>query len=491
VVKLPSKVERMLRLLLLSLLTACFGISVSAQETWTLDRCIRTGLEANLSIQSADLNVESALLEKNRWTYAMLPTVNANMSYGYQFGRTIDPTSNTFIEATTNFSNGQVNASLVVFDGFRIQNSRKQAGLNALASRATAEDVRNNAALQIATAYINILFAEEQMETSKRQSDVSREQLAQVERLVSAGVRPDNDRLVIVSQLAQNEYQVTLQQNAVDQAYLAIKQLMMVDPATKMRIDRPDFDPEALENPLALNAQSIYNIALQTQPVVRAAQLQLDATEKSDDIARAGLMPSLRLFGGLSSAYSNNFLDYSNPDLSNVTLVPGTPQPVLIDGENKLLTTYSIEGISFPALSFTDQLERNFGKNVGVSLQVPIYNNHTSRIAVQQARINQEQARINSEQVRQQMKSTVEGAVLSSRAARQQYLAAREALDAQRAAFAAVSKRFELGAANPVEFATAKANLDIAENQWIMGKYEYLFRIKVLDFYQGKPLTLN
>ena len=482
---------RAMRRLFLPLFSLLLALPLTAQETWTLERCVAAGLQSNLTVRSADLNLESAVLEHRRWQLALLPTVNANLSYGYQFGRTIDPTSNSFIEATTNFSNGQLNASMTLFDGFRIRNSRQQAALNARAGRAALEDTRNNAALQIATAYINILFAEEQLEAGKRQAELSREQLAQVTRLVQAGLRAENDRLAIVSQVAQNDYQITVRQNAVEQAYLALKQLMLLDPATPVRIDRPAFDPDALEDPRALNAQAVYAAAMQTQPSILAAQLREQASEKGDNIARAGMIPSLRLFGGLSSAYSNNFLDYANPDFSNATLVEGTPTPVLIDGKPSLVTTYSYEGISFPALSFTDQLDRNFGKSVGVAMAVPIYNNHNARIGVQQAQIAREQARIASEQARQQLKATVESAVQSAVASRDQYLAAKQALDAQRAAFEALRRRFELGSANPVEYASAKASLDIAETQLIVGKYEYLFRLKVLDFYQGRPITLK
>lgn len=472
----------------LSLLIVLPGIS---QEIWSLERCIRTGLDANIAVRQADLNARATLLEKERWQYAMLPTINGAMSFGYQFGRTIDPTSNAFIEATTNFSNGQVNASLLLFDGLRVQNSRRQAALNALAGKAGAEDSRNNAALQIATAYINILFAQEQAETARRQRELTRAQLDQVTRLVNAGLRPDIDRISLASQLAQSDYQLILQDNALDQAFLALKQLLLLDPGTAMQIERPDVDPTRLPDPGMLDARQVYEQALLTQPVVKAARLQEQSAELSDDIARAGLMPSLRLFGGLSSAYSNNFLDFANPDLSNTTIVPGTPQPVLIDGEPKLLTTYSLQGLQFPTLPFLDQVNRNFGKNVGLSLQIPIYNNHQARLGIQQAKISREQSRLNSEQVRQQMRTTIEGALQSARAALLQYRAALDAVEAQRAAFDAASRRYELGAANAVELSAAKTSLDIAENQLILAKYDYLFRIKILDFYQGKPLTLN
>lgn len=463
---------------------------LGAQETWSLERCIRTGLDNNLGVRLADLGTESALIEQRRWHFAMLPTVNANLAAGYQFGRTIDPTSNSFIEATTNFSNGQVNASMVLFDGFRIRNGREQSRLSALAGKAGAEDARNTAALQIATAYINVLFAEEQAETARRQLSLAREQLAQIERLVAAGLRPDNDRLALVSQVAQNEYQSVLQENAVEEAYLSLRQLMLVDPAVRFRIERPDFDPALLADPRVLDAETVYGQALQTQPSVRTAELQERSAAKGEDLARAGMIPSLRLFGGLSSAYSNNFLDFNNPDLSNATLVEGTPQPVLLDGEQKLLTPYTLQGIRFPTLPFMDQVNRNFGRQLGVNLTIPLYNNHTTRLAMQQARISQEQAKVNLEQVRQQLRATVTSALQAAQAARVQYLAAREAVLAQQAAYEALGRRFELGAANPVEYATAKTNLDVAENQAVVAKYTYLFRVKVLDFYLGKPLTL-
>lgn len=467
------------------------SINLPAQEIWSLERCVRTAQENNLGVQSADLNVESALLDVKRFQFQRLPNINASLAGGYQFGRTIDPTSNQFIEANTQFSNGQLSAGWLVFNGFRVKNSLEQARLNAQANKATAEDTRNNISLLVATAYLNVLFAEEQLQTTIRQVALSKEQLDQGDRLVRAGLRPENERLALASQLAQSEYQVVLSQNSLDQAFLSLKQLMLVDPGTEIRIERPEFDPMSLGDPSALTSESVYRMALQTQPVIRAAELRMQSADKGVDIAQSGFYPTISLFGGLSSAYSNNFLDFAQPDYSNATATLGTAVPVVIDGEDATLAQYNLSGITFPTVSFSDQLERNFGKNLGVSLSIPIYNNHSNLLNVQQSRIAEEQARISTEQARQQLKSDVEQAVQAARAARLQYGSAREAFTSQQAAYQALSRRYELGAANAVEFAQAKANLDNAESQVIVGKYEYLFRMKVLDFYLGKSLTLN
>lgn len=465
--------------------------SSSAQEVWNLERCVRTALDNNLGVQSADLNVESSLLEIKRFQFARLPNLNASLTGGYQFGRTIDPTTNDFIEANTQFSNGQLNAGWLVFNGLRVTNSLKRAKIDAQASKATAEDTRNSISLLVATAYLNVLFAEEQLQTSIRQVAVSNDQLTQSDKLVRAGIRPENERLAIASQLAQSEYQVVLSQNNLDQALLNLKQLMLVDPGTEIVFDRPEIDPLALPDPSAFTAAAVYQTALQTQPVIRAAELRQLSAEKGTAIAHAGFYPSISLFGGLNSAYSNNFLDYANPDLSNVTATLGQEVPVVINGTPGTIAEYSLSGITFPAVSFGDQLERNFGKNFGVNLSIPIYNNHTNNLAVQQSRLAEKQAQISAEQARQQLKTDVEQAIQSARAARLQFQSARDAFSSSQAAYQALAKRYELGAANAVEFAQAKANLDNAESQVIIGKYEYLFRMKVLDFYLGKSLTLN
>ncbi|MBK7343764.1 MAG: TolC family protein [Saprospiraceae bacterium] len=463
----------------------------TAQEVWNLERCVRTALENNLGVQSADLNVESSLLEIKRYQFARLPNLNASLAGGYQFGRTIDPTTNDFIEANTQFSNGQLNAGWLVFNGFRVTNSLKQARINAQASKATAEDTRNSISLLVATAYLNVLFAEEQLQTSQRQVALSNEQLTQSDQLVRAGIRPETERLALASQLAQSEYQVVLSQNGLDQALLNLKQLMLIEPGTAIVFDRPEIDPLALPDPSAFTAESVYQTALQTQPVIRAAELRQLSAEKGTAIAQSGFYPTITLFGGLSSAYSNNFLDYAQPDYTNATAELGPDIPVVINGTVGTIAQYSLSGVTFPTVSFADQLDRNFGKNLGISLSIPIYNNHTNLLAVQQSRIAEKQAQINTQQVRQQLKTDVEQAIQSARAARLQYQSAREAFGSSQAAYQALAKRYELGAANAVEFAQAKANLDNAESQVIIGKYEYLFRMKVLDFYLGRSLTLN
>lgn len=465
--------------------------SATGQESWSLERCINEGLQANLTLQSAQFNVERSLIQQRQWLYAMLPTVNGSINYGYQFGRTIDPTSNSFIEATTNFANGQLQASMTLWDGLRIQKSRQQAKVNTKAAIATWEDARNTIALQIATAYINVLFAEEQAATARSQRELTATQAEQITRLVSAGVRPEVEKQAIAGQLAQNEYQLILSDNAVRQAYLSLYQLMQLPPDKTIQILRPESSIVDKVEMTALSADEVYKRALNTQPGIRAAGLRQDAAALGPAIARSGMYPSLRLFGGLTTAYSNNFLDYSKPDFSNAVSVPGQPQDILINGQLVTITPLQYQGIEFPAISFNNQLDRNFGKNIGVNLIIPIYNNHLNRTAVQQARLTHLQTQNDLEQAKLRLRSEVETAWLTANASRRQYQAAMEAWEAAQSAFEATQKRYDLGAANLVEMTTARTNRDLAQNQQVIARFDYLFRIKVLDFYLGNPLTIN
>src|SRR5690606_24324580 len=234
--------------ILLLFFTLLFVRNISAQEIWSLEKCLRYAAENSLLVKQSELNVRSALVTEKQSKMARLPSLDASVSGGVQFGRTIDPTTNSFDNQTIGFNRYSLSAGVVLFNGNSINNTIERSKLNTQIASLDAEASEDNLYLSVATAYLNILMAEEQLENSGNQKRLSEEQLEQIDKLIKSGLRPENDRLNILAQIALNDQALVQSRNAVDLAYLQLKNLLQLDPLFDMKIEKPDLQvPAATE----------------------------------------------------------------------------------------------------------------------------------------------------------------------------------------------------------------------------------------------------
>jgi outer membrane protein len=473
------------RITLLIAVVSLLSPAITAQNTWTLERCIEYARQNNLSVKQAEYTVENNQLTDRQNQFNRLPSLNARTSAGSQFGRTIDPTTNTFNTERISFNSFSVDASATLYAGNRLNNTIKQSKINLEASRYDAQATLNNIGLNIANAYLSILLAEEQLSNARRRLELSQEQLSQAEKLIQAGARPANERLDFLAQMALDEQLIIEAQNLVAIGYLNLKQLLEVDPNEDLRIVRPEsitIPPTA--DPRNFNLDETYVAALQTQPQIRAADLRLESAQLDENIAQGGFLPTLSLFASLNTNFSSAFRSAVFGPLR-------VPQTVFIDNTPVVIEFETQVPLEFNQIPYSKQFRDNFGQTVGLSLGVPIYSNHQNRIAVQRARLNVLNTQVTNRQLRQQLKTEVQRAIADSRAAREGMLAAQRTVDAAQAAFDNAETRFKLGAINSLEYATSRNNLDRAQIDLIRTKYQYLFNLKVVDFYLGRPITLD
>lgn len=480
---------RRMNKIVLSFLILITGLTVSfGQTTWSLEKCIQYALENNLTIKQADYGVLNAALGEKQAKASRLPNVSGQVNGGYQFGRTIDPTSNTFKNQSIGFNSFSVNAGAILYGGNRVNNSIKKSAFDLRIAKLQGAEVENSLALNIANAYLAILLTEEQLTNAKKQLILSNEQLAQTDKLIDAGVLPRNNRLDFVSKVALDEQGVIEFENKLASSYLGLAQLLQLPSVDGLKIEVPDLIIPEDANPALVRAEDVYQIALQQQPQIEAAELGVKSAEVAVDISKAATIPQLSIFGGLSSNYSTAAKDFEHPDLSQVTVVENTPQPVIFNGVNGSLVTFSPEGIVFPDKKYGTQLTENFGQNVGLSLRIPIYSNSESKIALERARINVLQQQVLSEQKRQALRTEIQAAVANARAGAKSYEAAKKSEAAANVAYESAIKRYELGAINTFDFSTARNNLDRAKINLIQTKFQYVFYLKVIDFYLGKDI---
>ncbi|MEO6039724.1 MAG: TolC family protein [Saprospiraceae bacterium] len=456
-----------------------------AQETWSLERCIRYAQENNITVQQAAANVKIAVLAERQAKAARLPNVSANANLGKQFGRTIDPTTNQFSTTSTGYNSLGLNAGISLFNGGLIHHQVKQAGWELEAANADAAQTVNNLGLQVAQAYLSILLANEQLENARRRVAQSQQQLDVTLKLINAGSTPMAEKYNLIAQIARDEQSAVSAQNSLELGYLNLKQLMQLEPDFELQIEQP-----AIVVPTtpaeAGTLTDLYKVAATTQPIVKAAEFRIKGAEEGIPIARSAYYPTISAFANLSSNYSSQFVTvtpYGEP-------FPGEEQTIYIDGQAVKFSS-SQRNYTVNKVPYFDQLDQNFGQGVGLSISVPIYQNGRTRLSVERAHLGVLNAQIQNTQVRQQLKNDIQTALANARAARQQLDASQKTYDATNTAFQNMGKRLNLGAVNTFDLTTAKSNLDIAENDLVVAKYTYLFNLKILDFYQGRQLSLN
>lgn len=472
----------------ITLLLTLLGLAVlsaQAQNAWTLEKCVDYARQNNLRVKQAEYTIKNTGLTKRQNEFNRLPALSARTSGGLQFGRTIDPTTNTFNTEQIGFNSFSLDLSATLYGGNQINNSVKQSKIDLEAARLDAQATVNDIGLSIANAYLSILLAEEQLANGRRRLELSQTQLEQTDKLIQAGSLPPNDRLDFLAQIALDEQAIVETQNLVAIGYLNLKQLLEIDPTEDIRIVRPESIqiPEGVD-PFSFQTDEVYNTALQTQPQIRAADLRLESAQLGENIAQGGYLPTLSLFASLNTNYSSAFQ-------SAIFGLVRTKQTVFINNDPVEIEFENQAPVDFRDIPYDTQIRDNFGQTVGLSLGIPIYSNHRNRINVERARLTVLNTQVTNRQLRQQLKTDVQRSIADARAARESLQAAQRAADAAQAAYDNADKRFRLGAINSLEYTTARNNLDRAQVDVIRAKYQYLFNLKVVDFYLGRPISLD
>lgn len=466
-----------------------FSLSVAAQDTWSLERCVRYAQDNNITVQQAMASAKISQLSEKQAKSARLPNVSGGINAGKQFGRTIDPTSNTFVTTGVGFNSMSLDASVNLFNGGLIHHNVKQANWDVKAAVADAEQSANTLGLQVAQAFLTILLNEEQLENARRRVTQSDQQLNATLKLIEAGSTPLAEKFNLQAQKASDEQAAVVAQNNVDLAYLNLKQLLQLEPDFDLQIERPTVVIPADANPGGMSLTPLYGTAATTQPNIRAAGFRIKSAEEGIAIAKAAYYPSMQAFAQLRSNYSTQFF---RPE--SITKIENPVIPALINGEAALVTllgqTTEIPN-NIQRVKYFTQLDQNFGQTIGFSINVPIYSNGRNNLAVERARLNVLTAQMQSTQAQQTLKNDIQTAIANARAAKLQLEAAEKTFMARQTAFQNMEKRLSLGAVNSLDLTTAKTNMDNAENDLVRAKYDYLFRLKILDFYEGKPLQLN
>ena len=418
----------------------------------SLQEAVDIAVENNLTLKRSQLNQinnEASLMEARG---QRLPSLSASASGRYNWGRSENPVTSLF--ENQNFVNvsPSVSSNVTIFAGNQINNSIQQAKVNLDVGRYNVEATQNDIILNVINLFLNVVFAKEQVSIAESQLKTSTDQLQRAIRLVEAGSLPLSERLDMEAQKATSELEVINAKNNYRLAKLNLSQQLLIPFTEEFGVSVPEL--EADDYPLEMvNANEIFSIAVETMPEVKAAELAITSAEYGVRIAKGGFYPSLGLGGSLSSNYANS------------------SQTTLED-------------------NFREQMNANFSQGLGVNISIPIFSNFRNDASLQRARVQRNLSEIQSLEVKNQLRQDIETSYTNAYAARQSYQASLTRVASLEEAFRMAQQRFDVGSLNSVDFQVAQNNLFGAQADLLNAKYEYIFRVKVLDFYLGKPITL-
>lgn len=475
---------------MLFLLTLLFNAQLTAQSNgpWTLQRCIDEAFQKNIQIKQSELQVEFSEINQLQNKGAFLPTLNASATHGYNWGQTIDPFTNTFATERIRSNSMGLGTGLTLFNGFQLVNSHKQGSIDIEVQKANLEKMQNDIALNVANAFLNVLFQEEFVAAAQANVTNTLQQVQRVENMVNAGAAPEGQLLEIKSQLANDEAALVRSTNGLNMAYLNLRQLLLIpdSEADDFVISRPPAD--AVEGLLLPgNKQAAVSSALNSFPEIKSASASLQSSLIGRKIAQGNLYPRLNVNYSYGSGYSGARVVPSGE------LMPAGTVPIgFVEGTNQLVVAPNFEySGGFETKAFNAQIRDNVNQSLFFNLTIPIFNGFSTRSSIRRAEVSVKNAELTLELTKQQLRNAVELAYADALAALNSYRAAQQSVAAAELAFKYAEIRFTEGASNIADFSAARARVDVARTELIRSKYDYIFRVKVVEFYMGQPLTLR
>lgn len=469
-----------MRTLLISALF-CVALFANGQHRWTLQECIDYARTHNIGLRQAQIGNQIDRNNARQSVAAGLPSINGAATHMYNEGKAIDRFTNTFANQRVLSQNFYLSGSIVVWGGFSQYNTIKASQYNYLSGVEDTKQREYDLSLNVANAYINAIFTEELLKVSQNQYDVTKAQLEQTQKLVNAGAAAQSMEYDIRAQLANEQLNVTTAENNHVLALLALQQLMYLDSASNFAIERPDIEMQ--ENSLlTLDVQTVYETSIRNMPSVKSAQFAIQSAEKNLAASRGRISPSLNFNASLGTGTSGLARDVLGINISGYQVggITSGGDTVYVP-QTELITRTT---------PFSDQFRNNVNKTWGFSLTIPLFNGLQTHTAVKNAKLNAYNAKLSQDLLKQNLYQDISRAYADAKAALNKYNAGIANVDAASESFKYAQVKLNAGAISTIDFITAKNRLFAAESNLLQAKYDYIFRLKVLDFYQGKPLGL-
>ncbi|MEP6614941.1 MAG: TolC family protein [Ginsengibacter sp.] len=460
-------------------LANCKAYTQTADTVLSLRQSVDIAIKNNLQVKQSDLQAQSDYISLKQSKANKLPDANAFVSHGLNQGRSIDPFSNSYINQNVTFANYALSSSVIISNGGQLRNLVKQNEFGVAASRMDVQLAKENLTLDIILAYLQVLNNEDLAEQSKNQMALTNKQVERLEILNKEGAIIPAQLFELRGQMANDQLAFINNQNAAELSKLTLSQLMNVPYSKNLQLERFTADqyvvaPEA-------NPEMIYSTAEKIYPRLKAAEFRKQSATAGIRAAKGQFYPQISLNGNINSNFSNA----ARKDiLLNQSQVP-SGDFITINGDNiPVITTKS--NFNSQKINYTDQVRNNYGTSLSLDIRIPILNANMAKNRVAQAKIALQNSMYVEETAKIQLRQSIEQAYFNMNAANEKYKTLQQQVADFEGAFKIAEVRFNEGVSNQVEYLIAKNNYDRSRINLISALYDYIFRIKILDYYQGK-----
>lgn len=432
------------------------AITMAQQKKWTLEECVFYAVENNLTVAQAELNLENARIDQSDAMGALLPSLNGSLSASANTGLALDPTTNNLVSATIFSASGSMTSSVTLFDGLRNYNRIERAKLNVIRGQYQLDDFKDDIKLSVANAYLQVLSNKESLKVFRAQNEVTTQDLKRTKELVDSGVVPRGDLLNIEATVAGQEQQIVNAESLILISRISLAQMLGITDYENFDIAEDEFEippSDILNN----SAKVIFDKALTFRNDIKFALSGVELAEKDLEISKGAKYPTVGAFINYNTRYSDQNID-------------------------------RITGVRIP---LSDQLYLNDGISYGAQMNVPIFNGWSVRNNIKRSKISVDQARISYERTMLELETDVNQAYVNVTSFYKAYEAAEKTLEARRLAYQYSKERFDVGLMNSFDFSQEQSRVDNAEADVVRTKYDYIFRLKILEFYFGIPISLQ
>ncbi|NRB84609.1 MAG: TolC family protein [Winogradskyella sp.] len=470
------------------ILLLLFGVFAQAQnKKWTLKECVQYALDNNISIKQSELDVELAEVEKLTAKGNFIPSLNAGAGISENTGLSFNPITNNAQTTTFLSASGNINISYTIFDGLRNIRQLQRADISRLASQYRLDKMEDDISLFVANGYLTVLLNKANLEVLKSQNQVTKEQIGQTQELVDAGSLPRGDLLEIKATDASEQQQIINAENNVQISLINLAQLLLIKDYENFDIEDEGYnivDDGVSER----DVSEIIASAKENRSEIKIAEQNVELAEIDLKIAKGANLPTLSAFFGYNTRYANSpsFIQQVDPDNPTITQQIGVVEDTGQSVVGTIPNTFPVEVGADPLV---DQLYENDGIGYGLQLNIPIFNGFNTKGNIQRSRVSLERSKFQLEQAELDLESTVYQAFVDAKGALKSYESAQLALESQELAYDYAKERYDVGLTNAFDFSQSKLRYDNASINLNRAKYDYIFKLKVLELYFGIPAT--
>lgn len=471
--------QKSYRGIIICLILSIVAGSTLAQKSYSLKQCVETALDNNIPVKQTGLQAEAAKADWHRSRANLLPNLNGNWDYGWNQGRSINPFTNAYISQQFSGSGAGLSSSITLFNGLQLQNTIRQAGYAHKASEQEWQQSKDKLTLDVILAYLTVLNNEDVWEMMRERREVTNEQVKRLTIMFEKGATASFMLSDMKGQLAADDLTLVNNYNALQTAKLELAQLMNIPFEKDMKLER--LPEAALLEQYATGTEEIYNNSLTNLAQVKAVDLRVKSAEKGVHAAKGSYYPSVIFQGNVVTNYSS----VSNTQIPGVLIEEATGDYVTIGGIKTPVMTENQRYTSRP-ISYNSQFSNNIGTYFGVRVSVPIFNNLQVHTNVRRAKLVAKNAAYEADYTKLILRQSIERAHQDMLASYERYRVLQQQVVDYKESFRSAEIRFNLGSIVSTEYLLTKNNYDRALINLKQVWYEYIFRTRILDFYQGK-----